>query len=158
MLRERLKSIDLRVTELADYLQLSRQTIYTYIQLYDNKQFGQINPNVLKLFNYITENDLAGKRNVVTYILNNIVEVKSMGENDDGETLKKIKDYLISNPHSKKSMFLQLCATGGQFDDVIYYLVDVAAIKDRPDKTPEDMQMLEPYKTLISQLKNLKKN
>jgi hypothetical protein len=101
---------------------------------------------------------LAGKANVVNYILNNLVEIKSLGEKDEGETLKKIKDYLISNPDSKKSKFLQLCTTSGQFDDVIYYLVDVAAIKDKQTLTPQETQMLEPYNNLISQLKNTSKN
>ena len=68
MLRQRLKEMDLRITELADYLQLSRPTMYKFIECYDNGEFEQINKKVLKLFNYINENELAGKRNVVIYI------------------------------------------------------------------------------------------
>ena len=70
MLRQRLKNMDLRITELADYLQVSRPTMYKFIDYYDNGEFDLINRNVLKLFNYISENGLLGKRNVVNYILN----------------------------------------------------------------------------------------
>ena len=69
MLRDRLKELDLKITEMADYLQLSRPTMYKFIECYDNKEFSSINKNVLKLFNYINENELVGKKNVVNYIL-----------------------------------------------------------------------------------------
>ncbi|MDE6059081.1 MAG: hypothetical protein K2G44_03470 [Clostridia bacterium] len=155
MLRERLKEIDLKVTELADYLQISRPTLYSYIELYDKKKFNQINANVLRLFNYIKENELAGKRNVVNYILNNMVELQDFGEDEHGDVLKLIKNYLLTNPNSKKSKFLKQCITDDGLDKIIYYLTDVSEIMKKQNKTEQDKQRLKPYYHLINELKNL---
>ena len=69
LLRERLKAMELKITELADYLQVSRPTMYKFIDYYDNAEFDLINKKVLKLFNYINEHELVGKKSVVNYIL-----------------------------------------------------------------------------------------
>ena len=37
MLRERLKNMEIKITELADYLQISRPTMYKFIEYYDLK-------------------------------------------------------------------------------------------------------------------------
>ena len=155
MLRERLKQIDLKVTELAGYLQISRPTLYTYIELYDTKKFNQINSNVLKLFNYIKENEFAGKKNVVNYILNNLVELQELGTNSENDIYKKVKTFIINNPDSKKSKFIEQCATDECFDKIIFYLNDVSAILKKKNKTEAEKALLKPYENLINELKTL---
>ena len=83
MLREKLKNLDLKITELAEYMQVSRPTMYKFIECYDSHDFSQINPKVLKLFNYIDEHDLIGKRNVVNFILTQLSDVTA--DEDEGE-------------------------------------------------------------------------
>ena len=77
MLRNRLRELDLKITELADYLQISRPTMYKFIEYYENSEFDLINKKVLKLFNYIAEHELIGKKNVINYILNNLVNLST---------------------------------------------------------------------------------
>lgn len=151
MLRERLKRIDLKITELADYLQISRPTMYKYIDSYDRAEFDMINTKVLKLFNYINEHELVGKKNVINYILTKLVVVKEL---DDEETdiIKKIKKYIISNPESKKSQFLVTCATKDCFDEVIFYLVSIQPLLNKRKLTEEEDKKLLPYKKFLKEI------
>ena len=102
MLREKLRGIDIRITELADYLQISRPTMYKYIEAYDAEQFSEINNKVLKLFNYINNNPLIGKKTVMNYILNNLVEVKELETKSDVADLSSIRIFFSFIPCSSK--------------------------------------------------------
>mgnify|MGYP003301601296 CR=1 FL=1 len=95
MLRERIKQMDLKVTELSDYLQISRPTMYKFIEYYDEQNFDLINRKVLKLFNYISENEFIGKKTVISYILNNLVELKPMGEKNDVSVINKLRKNIV---------------------------------------------------------------
>ena len=154
MLRERIKQMDLKVTELSDYLQISRPTMYKFIEYYDKQQFDLINKKVLKLFNYITENEFIGKKTVVSYILNNLVEVKPMGESDEVAVVKKLKKNIVENPDSKKSKFLELCVTTSFFDELINYLPDIAAIAKKRKRTDEEQRLLILYREFVEQVKD----
>lgn len=149
MLRQRLKEMDLRITELADYLQLSRPTMYKFIECYDNGEFEQINKKVLKLFNYINENELAGKRNVVNYILNNLVEVKQLGSKQENDTLSLIKKNILTNPESKKSQFVKLIAQKDTFDKIIYYLMDIYEISKNKKRSQDEENKLQQYNEML---------
>ena len=153
LLRDRLKAMELKITELADYLQVSRPTMYKFIEYYDNAEFDLINKKVLKLFNYINEHELAGKKSVINFILTNLVDVKDLGDDLELDIIKKIKKYIISNPESKKSQFLVTCATKDIYDDIIYYLVSIQPLLNKRKLTEEELELLEPYKRLLNELK-----
>ena len=69
MIRQRLKELDIKITEIAEYLQFSRTTMYKFIEAYDSGDYGEINKRVLALFHYIDDNDLIDKRNVINFVL-----------------------------------------------------------------------------------------
>lgn len=152
MLRERLKSLELRITELADYLQVSRPTMYKYIECYDNAQFDQIDKRILKLFNYICENELVGKKNIVNYILTRLVNVKDMGDNDELSIIQRIKNYVISNPDSKKSRLIVAVVTTSNLDDIICYLSDILPLLKKKKLTYEEQKQLQPYYELKNKI------
>lgn len=76
MLKERLKDIELKITDLSEYLKISRPTLYKFIEAYDTGNYSVINPQILNLFEYIEKNELAGKTKIINYILNNMFEKK----------------------------------------------------------------------------------
>ncbi|MDE6060442.1 MAG: hypothetical protein K2G31_03115, partial [Clostridia bacterium] len=91
------------------------------------------------------ENELAGKKNVINYILNHLIDVTELGSNDDKATIKIIKNYIISNPESKKTQFLELCSQNSVFDDIIYYLVDIYPLLKKRKLNEEDAELIKPY-------------
>ena len=149
MLRERLKEMDLRITELAEYLQVSRPTMYKFIELYDNKKFGLINRDVLALFNYINENELVGKKGVMNFILTQLTEVRTA---DGNQTVEEVKNYLLSNPQSKKSRFIADCFLSPEFNDVICYLADIAPLLKKKNLNQKEKSKLKAFNDLKKEI------
>ena len=142
MLREKLKEIELKITELADYLQISRPTMYKYIESYDNGDYSDINNKVLKLFNYIMSNPLVGKKVVINYIFTNLVEVKEMETKDENKSYVAIKKYILENPDSEKSEFIKLIVQKSVFDNMISYMMEVYPLLRKRKLTDEEIEKL----------------
>lgn len=142
MLREKLKEIELKITELADYLQISRPTMYKYIESYDSGDYSDINNKVLKLFNYIMSNPLIGKKVVINYIFTNLVEVKEMEAKDENKNYVAIKKYILENPDSEKSEFIKLIVQKSVFDNMISYMMEVYPLLRKRKLTDEEIEKL----------------
>lgn len=153
MLRERFKALDLKITELADYLQISRPTMYKFMDMYEAKDYANINKKVLKLFDYINDNELIGKKNVVNYILTNLADVKELGEKEDTIDIKSVKKYLISNPDSEKSQFIIKCCKKSGYDMFIHYIMEIAPLLKKKDLSEEELNKLNPYREILDMYK-----
>ena len=150
MIRDRLKDMDIKITELANYLQISRPTMYKFIESYDNKKRAEISPTVLKLFDYIEDNELAGKNTIISYILNDLAEIKDADNDGVNKIVAIVKNYVSSNPNSEKTQFLQQCIDSSEFDMVIHYLIDIKPIFSKRRLSKKDVSMLAPYNEIIS--------
>lgn len=150
MLDDRLKELDIKKTELANYLEISRPTMYKYIELYDSNNLSEINKKVLKLFDYITENKLIGKNNVISYILNNLTNVKELESNDEINLFKNVRKYMIDNQNSEKSQFFDLASKNKNFDIVIHYLMEIAQLLKKKNLSEEEIELLKPYNDIIN--------
>ena len=150
MLEDRLKELDIKKTELANYLDISRPTMYKFIESYDNGEFETINKKVLKLFDYISNNELIGKNNVINYILNNIAEVKELETKEEVDLYKNVRRYMIANPETEKSRFLDLVCQKSNYDLVIHYLVEITPLLKKRKLSTEEEELLKPYKDIIN--------
>ena len=154
MIKERLKEIELKITELSDYLQISRPTMYKFIEAYDAGDNSGINKNVLKLFKYIDENPVIGKKTVVSYILTNLVEEKELGDSSENRLYNQIKRYIISNPESVKTQFIELKIKKTDFDDAIQYLLKVYPLLKKRKLSDEEIEFLKPYDDITTLIEN----
>lgn len=149
MIRQRLKEIDIKITELADYLHLTRPTLYKYIESYDEGEVDSINKKVLKLFKYIEENTLAGKKTVINYILTNLVEEVDLDDSDASAKYTKVKKAMLSDPENNKVKLISVLANKKTLDDVVDYLLLVDSLIRKKKLTAEEESLLEPYNTLL---------
>lgn len=152
MIKERLKDIELKITELSDYLQISRPTMYKFIEAYDSGDNSTVNKNVLKLFKYIDENPLIGKKSVVSYILTNLVEEKELGDSSENRLYNQIKRYIIANPESTKTQFIELTIQKTDFDDAIKYLLKIYPLLRKRKLSDEEIAFLKPYDDIANLL------
>ncbi len=149
MIRKRLKEADLKITELADYLHLTRPTLYKYIESYDAGDKDSINKKVLKLFKYIEDNTLAGKKTIINYILTNLVEEVDLDDSDASAKFTKIKRTMLSDPDSNKAQLINVLASKKTLDDVVDYLLLVDSLIKKKKITAEEERLLKPYKDLL---------
>ena len=150
MIHERLQSLDIKITELANYLQISRPTMYKFIEAYDSGDRKSVNTNVLKLFDYIAEHELADKRNVIAFILSNLTNQKPSGTPEQQELTKEIRQFLAKNPESEKTAFIKACMRKSSFDLVIHYLTEIGPLLTKKHLTDEEKNLLKPYEDIIA--------
>ncbi|MCR4661544.1 MAG: hypothetical protein K5765_06045 [Clostridia bacterium] len=153
MLKERLKELDIKITELANYLSISRPTLYKYIEDYEVSNLEDINKSIIKLFDYITKNELIGKNNIINYILTNLTNVKELEKKEEKSMFKFVRNYMINNPDSNKSQFYVLTSKKDVFSNVIDYLMEIAPIINKKKLSEEEIELLKPYKELLRSIK-----
>ncbi len=157
MIKQRLKDMELKITDLADYLQITRPTLYKFIDMYDSNEFDGINRKVLRLFNYIEKNTLAGKKVVINYILTNLVDVKELGDKKEKDIYIKVKKYLIDCPESSKTKFIEYIIKKNDFDEIIDYLIEIIPLIKKRKLNEEEIKRLKPYNLLIEALETEEK-
>ena len=149
MLDDKLKELDIKKTELANYLNISRPTMYKFIDLYENGNKGEINKKVLKLFEYIADNEMIGKNNVIGYILNNLTDVKELESKEETDLFKNVRKYMLDNPNNEKSQFLELACKKSSYDLIIHYLMEITPLLRKKSLSDEEKNLLKPYMEII---------
>lgn len=152
MLRDKLRDMDLKITELAEYLKITRPTLYKFIEDYDNNDRAPINKNVLKLFDYISNNPLVGKKTVLSFIFNNFVIEKEMSSCEYISRINEIKKYVTENLTTEKTQFIELIISKTDYDLVIQYLNNIYPLLRKRKLTDEEIKKLAPYDNLIEEL------
>lgn len=149
MIRERLKDMDIKLTELANYVGVSRPTMYKFIEAYENDNKELINASLLKLFDYISNNELIGKNNVIAYILNNLTKPKEADIDEVNQIIDSVKQYVRNNPSSEKTQFITKCTSSNDFDIAIHYLMEIASIQKKNIKDNGDLEKIELYNKIL---------
>jgi predicted transcriptional regulator len=68
-MREKLKKMELRLTELSNYLDVSRPTLYKYIDDYDHRRYKNIDSMILDVFRFINKKTTISKIQVIDFII-----------------------------------------------------------------------------------------
>ncbi len=75
-MREKLKQLNIRLTELANYLSLSRPTLYKYLEEYEKKKYKDIDIKTRKILDFIKKKTTVSKIAVMNYIINQLEDNK----------------------------------------------------------------------------------
>ena len=75
MLKKKIQELDLRLTEISKFLDISRPTLYKFIDNYDNGITKGIPIEIKKLFKFILNSNKINKIDVISYLFNNIINV-----------------------------------------------------------------------------------
>ena len=138
MIKERLKELDIKITELASYLSISRPTMYKFIEMYDEGNKKELLNSICLLFDYVEQNDLIDKKNVVNYILTNIAVVSEPSISGDDSTVNNIIGYLKSPDNSDKKQLIEYLAKNNDLDELFVYLIDAYQSSNKKRKTKKD--------------------
>ena len=110
-MKEKLKNLDLKLTELAGYMNVSRPTLYKFLEMYIYGEQEKLKEDVLDLFNYIDRDDVVTKKQVLRYILQK--DNSSKGRASPKRNRRKVEDpklvkidQLIRNLNDKQKEHL----------------------------------------------------
>lgn len=149
MIKEDLKFLDIKIKELADYLNISRPTLYSFIQIYEGKEYSKLDERVLNLFKYIDSNKMIEKRNVIHYILTKMQEGESLEDSEIALKIQRITDLIRKNPNSEKVSVLDFIVTNNCFDTILHYLFEIKAIISKKRLSLDEKRLIEPYNKII---------
>ncbi len=148
MLKERLDDLKLGITELSEYLNLSRPTLYKYINLYDENKSKEVPKSINKLFDYINKNELIGKSNVINYIFNEILLLRKENENN-----QVFNQLLFFDTKSKKYQVIKYIIDNDELDPILFFLNDIIAIKAKQKTTQAEKAKLKLYEEIETLIK-----
>lgn len=69
-IKEKLKELGIRLTELADYFNISRPTLYKHIESFDLNKLDQIPILIRNTLIFINREDVVSKKEVISFIIN----------------------------------------------------------------------------------------
>ena len=141
-LRKCLRDLDIKIIDLARMLDISRPTLYGYIEHYDEGKLDKIDSSYVALFNYITQNRFINSNNVMVYIAKHILMPKDTSING--------KISLTGN--SQKDAFIHILLESDCFDDVIGYLYSCYGLLEKGNLSDEGRAFLQPLCKLYQNL------
>ena len=116
MMKTRMRELNIKMTELSEYIKVSRPTLYKYIESYESGDLESIPDKVVDLFRLMERNDVT-KEQVVTFTITMFSED---GEPDDREIIRR---FLVDPSASKAKLELMYrLATSDSIDDMVPYL------------------------------------
>ena len=143
-MKEKLRDLGIKTTELSEFMKISRPSLYKYIELYESKEYKQIPEKVLRVFKYVDKYKNLSKELVIAY---------TIGECSDTETSDKkdaVRNYLLNKgPNDPKINLMYVLATTDSLDAIVQYLASAGTILDEGDL--DDSRLYQ-----ISKLVNLK--
>ena len=150
LLREKIRELDLRIIDLAKYMEMSRPTVYKYIEMYEEGHREGIAPKALAIFDYI-EKSSGGKTEVVKFIVNNVAKEESDNLSDD-ERLRLAARSLLKSQNKQKEDFICALVADNFFDPVLGYLLQCRKIACSGNISDEERELMRPLQELYAAL------
>ena len=143
-MKERLRELGIKTTELSEYMRISRPSLYKYIELYEAKETSAIPEKVLRAFRYIDRYKSLTKEQIIVFV---ICEFSDINNSDKKETIRRY--LLLHGPNDAKIGLMYALITTDSLDGLVPYLTESAAILEEPAIGESDL-----YR--VSRLINLK--
>ncbi len=147
LLREKIRDLDLRISDLSEYLKISRPTLYKYIDMYEEGDRSTIDTKILNLFDYIQNSKNIGNSNVIYYIMNNIIENSNTNNSGEEDKRMKIKSLLKTENKSKED-FIYMLTEDNFFDPILDYLMKCKKLSSDNNLSDEDYEFISPLMSL----------
>ncbi len=149
MIKERLIDLNIKITELANYFNISRPTMYKYIESFDNDDFEKIPKSIYDLFVYIKENKLIGKINVIDYVIN---YNNQLAQQQSKINKRNVTNFLKQNDEitllNEKAEFVVAISKKDTFDKIITFLNKVNSLP-KSELTDEEQEIKNKYEQIL---------
>lgn len=126
-LRSKIKDSQMRLVELATYLDISRPTLYKYLEEYEAKEYVNIDKRCYDLFSFIDNTKNCTRPVIMDYLINKILPIETITGSANA-ILSSVRK-LSESPNEldlKKMKVIQVIAGSTKFDDVMDSLLQLA--------------------------------
>jgi len=122
----------MRLVELASYLNVSRPTLYKYLELYEAKEYDQIDKKCFDLFSFIDNTRSIKRPTIMDYLINKIIPIE-YESGTDVEIISSVRKLSgsVNKTDLKKMEIIRALSATNKFDDVIDILVEMSKGKSK---------------------------
>lgn len=126
-IRDKLKNSQMRLVELATYLGISRPTLYKYLELYENKDYNEIDKKCFDLFSFIDKNKNIQRHVIMDYLINKVIPIQEASESEIEviSMVRKLSDSSNEIDRKKFQLIGQIVASD-KYDDVLDTLIKLS--------------------------------
>ncbi len=144
-MKEKLRELGVRNTELSQYMRISRPSLYKYIDLYESGETKSIPQNVLRCFKFIDRYKNITKDQVISYVL---YEFSDIQPSDKKECLRQ---YLMNKGEKDPIVHLMyLLVSTDILDPVVPYLVNAVELIGSGSLTTEQIYQVSKLLNFVS--------
>ena len=127
-MKEKLRGLGIKTTELSEYMRISRPSLYKYIELYESKEYKLVPEKVLRVFKYVDKYKNLSKEQVIAFT------ISEFSDTDVSDKKEAIRNYLLNKgANDPKINLMYVLATTDSLDDIIQYLSSAGKILDDGD-------------------------
>lgn len=143
-MKERLRELGIKTTELSKFMKISRPSLYKYTELYEQKEYKQIPEKVLRTFKYIDRFKSLTKEQIITFVIG------EFSDNESSDKKETIRNYLLNrSSNDSKIDLMYVLITTDSLDDLTQYLSNAGRILDEGELDESKLYQ-------VSRLVNLK--
>ena len=145
-MKARMRELNIKMTELSEYIKVSRPTLYKYIESYESGDLESIPDRVVSLFRLMDRPEVT-KEQVVTFT------ITTFSETDSTDIRDSVRKYLAdpSSSQDKIELMNRLAATEC-IDSIIPYLNDCIDILENGVKDDDEAYQVARLVLLRSRL------
>ena len=127
-MKEKLRDLGIKTTELSEYMRISRPSLYKYIELYESKEYKLVPEKVLRVFKYVDKYKNLSKEQVIAFT------ISEFSDTDVSDKKEAIRNYLLNKgANDPKINLMYVLATTDSLDDIVQYLSSAGKILDDGD-------------------------
>lgn len=146
-MKERLRELGIKTTELSEYMRISRPSLYKYIELYEAGDTSAVPEKVLRTFRYVDRYRSLTKEQAVVFV---ICEFSDINNSDKKEAIRRY--LLMHGPGDAKIGLMYALVSTSSLDGLVPYLADSAEILEEPEIGPSDLYRVSRLVNLRSDL------
>lgn len=145
-LRDKMKAVDFKLVDLAEFLDISRPTAYKFIELYEEGQRDKLDDKILRLFKFIDSSKSLSKMAIINFIV-------GMNPSKQGSSKRReLIANLLKQESKIKIDFIDLVAQSELYDPILEYLLECAKIASKPKPTQKEIKHLAPLRNFYHSL------
>ena len=132
-MKEKIRSLDVRLTELSKYLSISRPTLYRYLELYESGEPGQVPKDIRELFRFI-DGRCGSKDQLMRYVISHFCTSP-----EDGIKAEMSGFINESSERSPKLKLMYRIATTSHMDPLVGYLAECMDILEKEEISEDEL-------------------
>ncbi len=149
-MKERLRELGIKTTELSEYMRISRPSLYKYVGLYESGDYSSIPEKVLRVFKHIDRHSKLTKEQVISFTICEFAE----GETSDKK--EAIRNYLMrSSGNDPKVSLMYALVTTHQLDSIAEYLSRACIKLESADLDDSDLKQVARLVLVRSDLESM---